>query len=133
MAWQGRVLCGSVVLGAALCGWAVYGMAGRCKAIQGNPRHMKNSIPNFVTPLTENQEACVSLLEEALREARDGNIETIGIVVCMTDGFASVMAGHQAADLNLGCDSLKRKILDAIEGGNVRARTRSAILRAGVS
>ena len=67
------------------------------------------------SPLSEAQLACVDLLSEALEEARAGNIHTVGIVVCMKTGYATVMAGTQAADLNLGCDSLKQKILDAVE------------------
>ena len=69
--------------------------------------------------LDESQRACVDLLEEALEQARDGKIDAVGIVVCMKGGFASVMAGKRAGDLNLGCDDLKRKILDAVTGGNV--------------
>ena len=64
-------------------------------------------------PLTEAQLACVDLLSEALEQARAGQITSIGIIVCMKGGYASVMAGTQAADLNLGCDDLKDKILDA--------------------
>lgn len=69
--------------------------------------------------LNESQLACVDLLREALKEAEDGNIFAIGLVVCMEGGFATVMAGTKAGDLNLGCDDLKRKILDAVTGGNV--------------
>ena len=73
-------------------------------------------------PLTDAQVSCVDLLKEALAQALDGHINSIAIIVCMKDGYASVMAGKQAADLNLGCDSLKRKILDAIEVDDNRAR-----------
>lgn len=92
---------------------------------------MNNVTPPFIgrAPLTEGQQACVDLLKEALAEAERGNIGSIGIVVCMKTGFATVMAGTQAADLNLGCDDLKRKILDAVLGGNV-ARPASKIIRA---
>jgi hypothetical protein len=78
--------------------------------------------------LSESQQACVDLLRESLEQAESGNIHTIGIIVCMKTGYATVMAGTQAGDLNLGCDSLKNKILAAIEGGNVK---RSSIVRAG--
>ncbi len=66
-------------------------------------------------PLTEGQEACVELLEEALEQARQGRIYSVGVVVCMETGYATVMAGPHAADLNMGCDSLKKRILDAVE------------------
>ncbi len=65
------------------------------------------------TPLTESQLACCDLLSEALEQARAGQVTSIGIILCMKGGYASVMAGTQAADLNLGCDDLKDKILDA--------------------
>ena len=68
--------------------------------------------------LTESQQACADLLREALREAEDGNVNSIGIICCMGEGYASTMAGTQAAALNLACDSLKRKILDAVENAN---------------
>lgn len=69
-------------------------------------------------PLSEAQRACVDLLEEALGEARAGVIYSIGIIACMKTGYATVVAGPHAADLNLGCDSLKKKILAAVEEGN---------------
>lgn len=76
--------------------------------------------PNLMRPLNEAQQACISLLREALEQAEGGHITSIGIVVCLPSGYATVMAGSQAADLNLGCDSLKAKILNAVEGGNRR-------------
>lgn len=77
---------------------------------------MNQTKPHLIKPLTESQQACVDLLEETLQEARAGLIETIGIVACMKSGYASVMAGSNAASLNLACDSMKKKILDAVEG-----------------
>jgi len=76
--------------------------------------------------LDEDQIAIVDLLKEALAEALEGNITTIGIVVCMKGGFASVMAGKQAGDLNLGCDDLKQRIRDAVTGSQ---KTRGASTR----
>lgn len=83
----------------------------------------------LIKPLNEAQKACVELLEEALREARNGHIMSVGIAVCMETGYATVMAGSQAADLNMACDSLKRKILDAVEDTKSTVR-RSPIVRA---
>jgi hypothetical protein len=74
--------------------------------------------------LNESQQACVDLLEEALREARDGNIDAIGIIACMPGGFASVMAGTRAGDLALGAFDLQCKIREEVTGGNV-ARPKS--------
>ena len=70
---------------------------------------------NFKRPLTEDQIAVVDVLKEALAQALEGNITSVGIVVCMKTGYATEVEGRQAADLNLGCDSLKRRILDATE------------------
>jgi hypothetical protein len=81
---------------------------------------MTESIILGLPKLSESQQACVDVLREAVEQAESGNVYSVGIIVCMKTGYATVMAGSGAADLNLGCDSLKRKILDAIEGGNVK-------------
>ena len=65
--------------------------------------------------LTAAQADCVEKLEEALEAARDGNVNSVGIVLCMRKGYASTIGGTDAAELNLGLDSLKRKILDGVE------------------
>lgn len=79
--------------------------------------------------MPEDQAAIVDLLKEALAQALEGNIKTVAVIACMEGGFATVMAGRQAADLNLGCDELKRKILDAItEGTKERQSRRSSII-----
>jgi hypothetical protein len=81
-------------------------------------------------PLSEDQAAIVDLLKEALAQALEGQIKSIGVIVCMQGGFASAMAGRQASDLNLGCDDLKRKILEAVtEGTQERQSRRSNVLR----
>lgn len=73
--------------------------------------------------LTEDQQACVDLLEQALDEARAGKIGTIGIIACMDGGYASVMAGRRAGDLHLGCADLMDRIKEATRGksGNAPA------------
>lgn len=65
--------------------------------------------------LSSDQYAVIDLVKETLAQALAGEITSIGIVVCMRGGYAHVMAGRQAADLNLGCDSLKLAILDRVE------------------
>lgn len=91
---------------------------------------MNQNKPVLIKPLTESQLACVDLLKEALAEAERGAINSIGIAVCMEKGYATVMAGTQAADLNLACDSLKKKILDAVENSNARVVPRTGLIRA---
>ncbi len=67
-------------------------------------------------PLTDAQRDCVDKLTEALAEAQKGNIHTVGLVLCMRKGYATTIGGTDAGNLNLGVDSLKRKLLDTLEG-----------------
>lgn len=71
--------------------------------------------------LTEDQVAVVEIAKETLAQALDGQISSIGIVACMKNGFATVMAGRQAADLHMGAASLQRKILNAVEYSGANA------------
>ena len=69
-----------------------------------------------VTPkLTQDQIAVIDICKETLAQALAGEISSIGIIACMKGGYATVMAGRQAADLFMGAGSLQRKILDAVE------------------
>lgn len=65
--------------------------------------------------LSEDQVAVIDLVKETLAQALAGHISSIAIVACMPKGYATAMAGRQAADLNMGCDSLKGKILTRVE------------------
>lgn len=81
-------------------------------------------------PLTDEQADIVDMLKETLAQALEGNFTTIGIVVCMKEGFASVLSGRDAGSLNLACDDLKRKILEAVTlGTQERQSRRSSILQ----
>ena len=71
--------------------------------------------------LSEDQKQIIDLLKETLAQAIEGNFHSIGIVVCMKTGYAHVMAGRQASDLNLGCDSLKAAILNSVESAGAQA------------
>jgi len=66
--------------------------------------------------LNDAQQDCLDKLREAVAEAEKGNIYAIGLVACMKTGYATVIGGTRAGDVNLGCDSLKRRILDGVEG-----------------
>ena len=87
------------------------------------------SIPPGVVALDDMQRACVDLLTDALDEATKGHITSVAVVVCMKGGIATVMAGKQGADLNLGCDDLKDKIKAEIFQEGNRAKPRSVIMR----
>ena len=65
--------------------------------------------------LTQDQLAVIEVCKETLAQALEGSITSIGIIACMKNGYATVVSGRQAADLNLGCDSLKLKILNKVE------------------
>lgn len=81
--------------------------------------------------LDENQQNIVELLQQALDEAKAGNIQTVGVLACFKDGYATVLWGTDAGSLNLACDDLKRKILDSVTGSAKTVATHSRILRAG--
>lgn len=65
--------------------------------------------------LTEDQKAVIEIAKETLAQALEGNISSIGVIACMKSGYATVMAGRQAADLHMGAASLQKKIIDAVE------------------
>ena len=80
--------------------------------------------------LTEMQVEIVDMIKELLALCLEGQISTIGIVGCRESGFFSAMRGRQAADLNLACDELKKRILDEVLSGTTERNTRrSSILR----
>ncbi len=88
--------------------------------------------PKLITPnkLSDDQIDIVDMIKELLALCLEGKISTIGIVGCREDGFFSAMRGRQAADLNLACDELKKRILDEVLDGTAERNTRrSAILR----
>ena len=89
--------------------------------------------PKLITPnqpLSDDQIAIVEMIKELLALCLEGKISTVGIVGCREDGFFTAMRGRQAADLNLACDELKKRILDEVLDGTAERNTRrSAILR----
>ncbi len=89
--------------------------------------------PKIIQPnkgLSEDQIDIVDMIKELLALCLEGKISTIGIVGCREDGFFTAMRGRQAADLNLACDELKKRILDEVLDGTAERQTRrSAILR----
>jgi len=80
----------------------------------------------------EDQTDIINLLKEALAQALEGKIKTLGVIACLEEGFATVMAGRNASALNLGCDQLKYRILTKVtEGTEERLSRRSSILKPG--
>lgn len=89
--------------------------------------------PTLITPpkpLSKEQIEVIDMIKELLAIALEGQITTIGIVGCRGEGFFSAMRGRQAADLNLACDELKKRILDEVLDTTTERQTRrSSILR----
>lgn len=77
--------------------------------------------------MSREQQEIVDMLEQTLAQAKSGAIKTVGIIACFEDGFASVAAGNMATALNLGCDDLKRKILDATAGAGAARMARGGL------
>ncbi len=67
-----------------------------------------------ITFLDQYQKDCVSLLEETLDEANNGNVQSIALVVVMKDGFTTNMAGLNAADLYLGASKIQHDIMQVL-------------------
>ena len=65
--------------------------------------------------MTQDQLAVIEICKETLAQALEGEITTIGVVACMKNGYATVLAGRQASDLYMGCGSLQSKILGKVE------------------
>ena len=80
------------------------------------------------TGLTADQQAVIDVLTEALDVAMGGNIDSIGIVVCMKGGYAHEVAGSRAGDLALGTLDLLLTIREATKGASER---KSKIIRPG--
>ena len=72
-------------------------------------------MPKLHKPLSEDQKAVIEIAKELLAQALEGEISSIGIVACMKSGYATIVAGRQAADLYMGAGSLQRKIMDKVE------------------
>lgn len=88
--------------------------------------------PKLITPnkLSDDQVEIVDMIKELLALCLEGKITTIGIVGCREDGFFTAMRGRQAADLNLACDELKKRILEEVLDTTAeRSTRRSSILR----
>lgn len=84
----------------------------------------------IVTPLNEDQKAVVELLMQALEQAEKGNIDAVGVICCMKNGFASVMAGRRAGDLYMAAGEMQDRILKEVTSGNVATRKgRSPIIK----
>lgn len=78
----------------------------------------------YVDPLNDQQQDCLDKLNEVVEQAERGNVYTVGIVVCLKDGFATTIGGTDAASLNLGCDALKARILERVTDGGVKLRAK---------
>lgn len=77
---------------------------------------------------TEEEDACVVLLENLLIKAKAGEISSLGVVYVNKGGFNVSAAGAQLADVHMGAGLLQKTLLDFVVGGN--GRRPSPIVRA---
>lgn len=82
-------------------------------------------LPGLKKPLTEDQKAVIEIAKETLAQALEGEISSIAIVACMKSGYATIVAGRQAADLYMGAGSLQKKIMDAVENAGAEVLGRA--------
>lgn len=87
------------------------------------------TIAPLKVPLNDDQIAVVDALKEALALALEGGVHGMAIVLAMEGGWSTAIAGQRPGDLNLGCDDLKGKILDAVLNAP-KTRATSRILKA---
>jgi len=81
---------------------------------------------------TELQNDLIDKADQFAELVRDGRITSFAICFCLDNGWGNVIAGTQAADLNLCLDDCKDKILTEVISGNTKAKakpTKSSILR----
>lgn len=64
--------------------------------------------------MNDSSEACISLLEQILADAKAGNITTVGVVACGPGDFGAQIAGPDARSVYLGCGVLQNKIITAV-------------------
>jgi hypothetical protein len=83
--------------------------------------------PQLLTPLTDDQLEVIGILEQALELARDGKVDTIGVVVCLPEGPAYLIGGTQAASLYIATGLMRRDILAATEDPARRRKSRGLI------
>lgn len=79
--------------------------------------------------LDDDQRRCLEVLEQCVEQAQAGNINSIGVVVCMKEGWTTIIAGRRAGDLYLGTGDLQQRILEEVKSGNVSRRSRSPLIK----
>ena len=84
----------------------------------------------LIRPLNNEEDAAVALLERFLKMAKQGQIDSVAIVVTEPGkpGYNGTACGSRIADLVLGLLGLQRKFLDYVESPD--ARPKSNIVRA---
>lgn len=62
------------------------------------------------------QKECISLLEQMLKDAKEGNIWSCVVVACGPNDFGSAMAGSDAPRMMLGLEVAKANIMERVTG-----------------
>ena len=84
---------------------------------------------------SDEQQACIDILSQALDEANKGNIDTLGLVVRINGHFVNNAAGMHAGGLQASLFNLMVKVNAAIDGmvdpTKGASERRSKIIRPG--
>ncbi len=90
---------------------------------------MNNTPISFTPNLSEEQKACIDALKEALALALEGEIDCLGVAVCLKGGYSSHVAGNRPGELMLAAFDMQCKIREATLNGP-KTQAVSRIVRA---
>jgi hypothetical protein len=81
----------------------------------GKPRIITPNIGKFAEPMPPGGDECVTLLEEMLESAKNGDMTWLIVVAGGPADYGTAMAGSNAAQMNLGLDVAKHSILERVK------------------
>lgn len=77
-------------------------------------KHMNGTIIDPTSKsFTPEQIACIDALKEALALALEGEVDCLGIAVCLKGGYSSHIAGNRPGELMLAAFDMQCKIREA--------------------
>ena len=87
-------------------------------------------VDRLIKPLGAEEQAVVSLLENALKHAKAGEFSTLAITFCKKNGYGSTFCGAQASELYMALADLQGQVLEATKNAGGK---RPQIVRAQMS
>jgi hypothetical protein len=87
-------------------------------------------VDRLIKPLNAEQQAVVSLLENALKAAKAGDFTSMAIAYCKPGGYGGTFCGAQATELYFALADLQGQIMDATKNAGGK---RPQIVRAQMS